>query len=180
MTISTSARRLFDDEDQQLDDDLENAKILLPAFVEEVSRYGMICDFLKFMELVTKNLFPLTNIALQLFLAVVHLYSCNSTTEMHYSEATKQFWLVGYRLFHGSFIRFMSGDKNEYGVLTAQGTLGNFSPQNSQINFAVPSIQNLIYDYWTSQSGLPSAYRALCPCFQRKTGITFSKHHFAH
>ncbi len=142
-TRLTSARRLFDDEDQQLHDDWENAKILLPAFVEELSRHGMICEFLKFMELVTKNLFPLTNIALQLFLEVVHWYSCNSTTEMHYSEATKQFWLVGYRLFHGSFIRFMSGEKNEYGVLTAQGTLGNFSPQNSQINFAVPSITSL-------------------------------------
>ena len=67
-TRSTSARRLFDDEDQQLHDDWENAKILLPAFVEELNRHGMICDFLRFMELVTKNLFPLTNIALQLFL----------------------------------------------------------------------------------------------------------------
>jgi len=62
---------------------------------------------------------------------------------MHYSEATKQFWLVGYRLFNGSFIRFMSGEKNEGDVLTAQGTRGNFSPQNSQINFAVPSITSL-------------------------------------
>ena len=48
-----------------------------------------------------------------LSLDIVEWFSCNSTTHnMIYGEDVVQFWQIGYRLFRGNFLRFMSGTRN--------------------------------------------------------------------
>ena len=103
----------------------------------------MLNDFMSFMKMVGEAKFPMDNIALKLFLEVCHWYSLDSTTKMRYSKETKQFWWAGYRMFHGQFIQFMSGGKNEGDLLMEEAEKGYYDPLNSQINFAVPSIQSL-------------------------------------
>ena len=70
---------------------------------------GLGEQFMAFFELVLTKKFPLDNIALLLFLETVRFYSCESSTEMRYSENTKRFRKSGYRLFHAKFLYFMGG-----------------------------------------------------------------------
>lgn len=52
---------------------------------------------------------------------------------------TLQFWQIGLCLFHGKFIRFMSGTKNQGQILNQTSEKGYFDPACSFIPFAVPS-----------------------------------------
>ncbi|VDI45018.1 Hypothetical predicted protein [Mytilus galloprovincialis] len=73
---------------------------------------------------------------------------------MRYLKQTKQFWKLGMRLFGGKFIRFMSGYKNTTDVLYGESPPGYFDPSNSDINFAVPSIDVLReYTHYNDCSG---------------------------
>ena len=62
---------------------------------------------------------------------------------MRYQRETTQFWQLGYRLFHGKFLRFMSGLRNFGQVLNAEARQGDMVPEDSRINFAVPAVNNL-------------------------------------
>ena len=70
---------------------------------------------------------------------------------MTYPESSKLFWRVGYKLFHGGFIRFMSGGKSE-GQLVEQAddehgsTSNELKPDDSNVNFAVPDL-HVIRDF---------------------------------
>ena len=59
-----------------------------------------------------------------------------------YSE-TLQFWKIGQRLFHSRFLRFMSGPKNQGQVCSGFTNRGEYEPEHSTINFAVPSLKVL-------------------------------------
>lgn len=59
------------------------------------------------------------------------------------SHKTVQFWRIGHKLFHGRFLRFMSGPKKTRSDLTRCTYKGVYDPQESRINFAVPSNQVL-------------------------------------
>ncbi|CAC5359049.1 unnamed protein product [Mytilus coruscus] len=73
---------------------------------------------------------------------------------MRYLQQTKQFWKLGMRLFGGKFIRFMSGYKNTTDVLYGESPPGYFDPSNSDINFAIPSIDVLReYTHYNDCSG---------------------------
>ena len=113
-----SAKRLFDLGEGDLHKTWKNAERLLPSFLEELEMNSMLSDFMSFMQAVVNKTFPMDNIALKLFLEVAHWYGLKSTTTMEYSSETKQFWLVGYIMFHGLFLRFMSGDKNNTKIHT--------------------------------------------------------------
>jgi hypothetical protein len=130
---------------------------LIPAVIESMRAEGYDKEFLKFFQLVSKNKFPMKNIALQLWLEVVKWFASDSTTEMRYSENTKKFWKLGYRLFGGQFVYFMSGSKNRNSVLTGQAERGIYSPTTSEINFAVPGKDILTsytpYDISTDSNG---------------------------
>ncbi len=78
-------------------------------------------------------------IALPCFLDTVKWYSLNSTTEMTYREETKRFWRVTYLMLHTKGINHLSGTKSLGDILNGEGTRGSINPQNSVINFAVPS-----------------------------------------
>ena len=55
-----------------------------------------------------------------------------------------KFWKVLYRMFHGKALRFMSGTKSVGEVLRDSSHIGNYDPQETNINFAVPNSQTII------------------------------------
>jgi hypothetical protein len=100
-------------------------------------------DFQKFTELVKNDKFPLDNLSLLLFLETIRFFATSSTSEMRYSDITKRFWKVGYRMFHGKFLYFMDGTKSVNQVVKGLADRGEFSPTDALINFAVPSITTI-------------------------------------
>ena len=49
-----------------------------------------------------------------LFLDVVKWHNSESTTLMWYEcPAVNKFWRIGYKMFHGKWLRFISGPKNK-------------------------------------------------------------------
>ena len=61
-----------------------------------------------------------------------------NSSAMRYSDKVKQFWRIGYKLFHGKWLRFMGGPKRRGQVVVGNTEKGNFKPAESEINFAVP------------------------------------------
>jgi hypothetical protein len=54
------------------------------------------------------------NITFLLFLDVVRWYGKTSTTQMRYNDtAVNKFWRIGYKMFHGKWLRYMNGPKNK-------------------------------------------------------------------
>jgi hypothetical protein len=85
---------------------------LLLKVLKSLEDVGQKESFLKFMGLLASGTFPLHNICYLLFLIIVGWFSCDSTTHMRYGHETVKIWQIGYRLFHGNFLRFMSGIRN--------------------------------------------------------------------
>ena len=85
---------------------------LLLKVLKSLEDVGQKESFLKFMGLLASGTFSLHNICYLLFLDIVGWFSCDSTTHMRYGHETVKFWQIGYRLFHGKFLRFMSGIRN--------------------------------------------------------------------
>jgi hypothetical protein len=116
---------------------------LLPKILKSLEDAGQKESFLKFMGLLASGTFPLHNICYLLFLDIVEWFSCDSTTHMRYGHETvkkkKTFWQIGYRLFHGKFLRFMSGIRNFGQVLDGTSEIGFFDPLKSKVNCAVPN-----------------------------------------
>ena len=81
---------------------------------------------LKYTRLLSKGTMPATNICYLLFLDLVEWYSTDSTSNMRYRAETVKFWQIGYRLFHGKFLRFMSGPRHAGHVLSAQSEKGRY------------------------------------------------------
>lgn len=63
---------------------------------------------------------------------------------MRYYDVTKNFWRLGFRLFHGKFLNFMKGLGNQTLVRDNIDVKGHLKPENAKLNFAVPCKQNLI------------------------------------
>ncbi|MEW8546432.1 MAG: YqaJ viral recombinase family protein, partial [Candidatus Thiodiazotropha sp.] len=123
---------------------LEKLYERLPGVLHELRNSGIDPLFLKhFFEQVSTNVFPLHNIAFQLWREVVQWYSKETTTTMRYSEETKKFWKLGWRLFGGKFVRFMGGFKNMSQISTGESQQGLFNPALSDINFVVPDTKTL-------------------------------------
>ena len=62
---------------------------------------------------------------------------------MRYMDKTKVFWKLGWCIFGGKFIRFLSGFKNEGQVVQGETMKGNFKQEVSDINFAIPRLDIL-------------------------------------
>lgn len=113
---------------------------LLPTVIEEIKRSGKIEEYVAFHRLVSVKKFPLNNIAYLLFLDVVRWFALeHSTSQMRYSDEVKLFWRTGLRLFHGRFLRFMSGPKNSEDILLSESGRGDCRSENSKVNFIVPN-----------------------------------------
>ena len=96
-----------------------------------------------FYQQVESGAFPLNNLAFLLWTDVVKWFDCSYTRSMRYSEDSKKFWKLGWRLFGGLLFNFMSGFKNESQVVLGDTSKGLYSPQSSDNNFAVPSFSVL-------------------------------------
>ena len=127
-------------EEKSIENEMEN---MLPNVLNEFSKHGLESDLLTFFQLVCENRFPFSNIAFQLWLEIVRWYRQDTSTTMRYMDQTKMFWKLGWRIFGGKFIRYMGGFKNEGQVVQGDTEKGNFSPDVSDINFAIPSLDIL-------------------------------------
>ncbi|KAK3103474.1 hypothetical protein FSP39_019495 [Pinctada imbricata] len=118
---------------------------LAPTVLTELSKYEKMDEtMLKFFQLVNEKKFPLQNTSLLLWCEVVKWFNCKTTTNMRYSRQTKTFWKLGWRLFGGKFIHFMSGFKNQGDII--QNLATTFTPESSEINFAVPD-ENILRSF---------------------------------
>jgi hypothetical protein len=83
------------------------------AVVETLKRKGKIETWIKFNKLLSTDSFPLENIAYLLFLDVVKWFDSGNTTSMRYEDpVVNKFWRIGYKMFHGKWLRFMRGPKS--------------------------------------------------------------------
>lgn len=115
---------------------------LIPSVIEELKNAWLLDLYIKFNDLLASASFPTDNICYLLFLDVVAWFSCENTTLMRHNP---KFWQIGFRLFHGKFLRFKSGMKNLGQVVGGITERGIFDPVDSCVNFAVPSRQNLYH-----------------------------------
>ena len=101
--------------------------------------------------------FPLDNISLLLFLDTVNFYSCENASGMRYRKETMLYWIFGWLMFHGKWLRFNRGIKFSGSCLETDSNRGFYSPDSGKtcINFAVPSDQ-VIQNYANVNLRLPS------------------------
>ena len=57
---------------------------------------------------------------------------------MRYSDRTKLFWTVVYRLCKGSGLKYFSGPKNWGQVVNKECDKSHYNPSTAKLNFAVP------------------------------------------
>ena len=114
---------------------------LLPKVLKSLEDVEQKESFLKFMGLhvLASETFPSHNICYLLFLDIVEWFSCDSTAHMRYGHETVNLWQIGYRLFHGKFLRFMPGIRNFGQVLDGTSERGFFDLLKSEVNCAVPN-----------------------------------------
>lgn len=111
---------------------------LLPIVLEKMSSEGLDGNvFVDFFRQINSGTYPLRNIAFLLWTEVVSWYNQDTSSTMRYSDETKKFWKLGYQLFGGKFIRFMSGFKNESQIVFGEAIKGKCEPDKSDINFVV-------------------------------------------
>ena len=129
------------------EDDLQEIISLIPIVLDKLSVDGFDQVILTFFRQLASDSFPLKNIAFLLWADVVKWVNCTTTTHMRYSDDTKKFWKMGWRIFGGRFVDFMSGFKNDSQVVSGQSEKSRYKPDTSDISFAVPSFPVLrIFD----------------------------------
>ena len=127
-------------------DDIELIKQVhdsLNFAIPTLLKAGFLRDMQLFLELVGKNAFPLENIAFLLFVDIIRFYSLENASQMRYNKDTYLFWIYGYLLLKGRFLRFMGGAKFKGALLDGSSSKGSFSPNDSKINFVVPCEKSL-------------------------------------
>ena len=88
---------------------------------------------LNLKQMVNDGSFPFENIAFLLFMDVCRVLSCKNTSRIRYSNKVKHFWRIGYRLFHGKWLKFMSGPNITGTLTTGQSDKGIFSTADAKI-----------------------------------------------
>jgi hypothetical protein len=86
------------------DHEKEGMANLLGSATGTLKKYNCLKEFMDFLHLLKNDLFPMNNIAFQLFLDVVRFLSLKTSSEMRYSPDVKLFWKTGLQLFHGKFL----------------------------------------------------------------------------
>ena len=119
---------------------------LLRDLVNLLSDSGQLRDFMDLLEHIREKSMPCTNIAFVLLLERVHFQSCMNTVGMRYSDLTKKFWSIVYRLCKGVRLKFFSGEKNWGQVVMKKSRKSRYHPADSKINFAVPD-EKVLRDY---------------------------------
>ena len=83
--------------------------------------------------MVNDGSFPFENIAFLLFMGVYRFLSRKNTSGIRYNNKVKHFWRIGYRLFHGKWLKFVSGSKHTGTLTTDQSDKEIFSPADAKI-----------------------------------------------
>lgn len=122
--------------------------------ISKLKKAGHLTDFSILIRLIAIDKFPLHNISFLLLLEVARWDSLDNRTEIFYSDQCMQFWKVLYRLFHGKALRFMMGVKSAGQILDKSSSRGQFDPQNTNINFAIPDIKT-VSNYESHQIDIP-------------------------
>ena len=78
---------------------------------------------------------------------------------MQYDPVVKKFRRIGYKLFHGKWLRLMGGQKYKGELVKGSISKGSANPSDSKINFAVP------------YSKVRDTYEAPLPACDIKPGI---------
>ena len=108
----------------------------LPAAMNYLKNEGHLETWVAFHKPISMERFPLNNIAFLLFLDVCRLLSTPNSVSMRYSPVVKRFWRIGYRMFRGKWLHFMSGPKYKGQCQTSNRT--EYRPKDACINFSVP------------------------------------------
>ena len=74
---------------------------LLSDLTQLLSDSGQLKDFMDLLEHIRSKSIPCTNIVFVLMLERAHFQSCKNTVGMRYSQLTKKFWSIVYRLCKG-------------------------------------------------------------------------------
>ncbi|XP_053383231.1 uncharacterized protein LOC123562931 [Mercenaria mercenaria] len=122
-----------DEDDQEMINEINR---ILPDVIKSLRDIDQLQNWLSFHQMIKEGRFPLENIAFHLFMDVCKFYSLGNTASMRFSPVVKRFWRIGYCLFHGKWLHFMSGPKN-----LGQKFINpdeEISAENAEINFAVP------------------------------------------
>ena len=123
-----SAKRLdFTTENGGIDTHTQYISVLLPTLITKLKSAGLWHEFQRLLEQIVDGKFPLDNLSLLLLLETAKWYSLEDKKTMNYRDTTVQFWKIGYRICHGTFLRLMSG-----------------SGDDDIVNFAVPTVQTLL------------------------------------
>ena len=125
-----------DTSNERLDFVKSRLQELAPDVAESMQRNNNLENWLELHELVAANEFPFYNICFKLFMDVVRFL--RSKGSITYSNDTKLFWYIGFKLFHGRFLRFMGGPRNR-GIKS----LDENTPNAPKINFCVPNLDYL-------------------------------------
>ena len=119
---------------QNKSDDMEIIQSLMPEVVKNFGVHKLKGEFIAFLKLVGSGPHTHGQYCSSAVIRRSEVVFFGKHQTMTYPETTKLFWRIGMKLFHGSFLHFMSGNKNK-GQYTE---LENPSPEASTINFAVP------------------------------------------
>ena len=108
------------------EDDVDHRYIqsVLPDAVKTIKKAGFLHEFNELHRMLANGSFPLDNITFLMFIELIKWKMGQSAVKHH--DAVKRFFKIGYRLFHGPWLRFMRG-------------LGG-----DHINFVVPDEKTLV------------------------------------
>ena len=144
LSFSPPAKKVkcYSEDDNAREDIIrEEDKILqdcIPGVREEMKKSGNLDTWIRFNKMLASKEFPLYNIAFLLFMDVCKFLSLENTSSMRYSDKVKEFWRIGFKLFHGKWLRFMGGPKHRGQLVLGQSSKGIYKPSESLINFAIP------------------------------------------
>ena len=111
---------------------------LLESLLMKLEQHGHLNDFMILLKLLESGEFPMDNIVFILLLEHIRFQNCKNNVGMRYSERTKLFWIVVYRLCKGSGLKFFSGPKNWGQVVNKECDKSHYDPINAKLNFTVP------------------------------------------
>lgn len=148
----------------------DDAVNILQDVIQILSRESRLDQvILTFFRQVKENRFPLNNISFLLWYEVVQWYECRTTTRMRYSEETKTFWKLGYRLFGEKFVNFMGGLKSNGESVLKFSAPGQYSPSSSDMNFIIPNpkILRAFNPFHVQGEGRPGMYQDIMDVLNR-------------
>ena len=122
---------------QQCMDELMHDNLLESVLIK-LDKHGHLNDFMLLLKLLQSGEFSMDNIVFILLMEWICFQKCQNTVGMRYSDRTKLFWTVVYRLCKGSGLKIFAGPKNWGQVVNKECDKDHYNPSNAKLNFTVP------------------------------------------